>query len=334
LQFDPAGSVFVVFRGPPRQADHFVSVAVTAAPAVPGAARHTLEIRKAVYGMVDEAPAKTVDVTAKVAALVKDGTVVVAAENALAGDPAPMQIKQLRVEYVYDGIHDTRMVREGQELTIGRLEPPTYQLSVAPDGACSVVTDSPGTFTLTSAAGQTRTATVPSVAQPLELAGPWELRFPPKWGAPESVTLERLISWTQHADEGVKHFSGTATYVKEFDMPAALSGQGKTLYLDLGIVKNLAEVTVNGRNLGVLWKSPFRLDVSAVVKPGRNRLEINVTNLWPNRLIGDQRLPEKQRFTWTTFNPYKADSPLLDSGLLGPVTLRAAQRVEVVAGGR
>jgi hypothetical protein len=82
-------------------------------------------------------------------------------------------------------------------------------------------------------------------------------------------------------------------------------------------------------NLGVLWKPPFRADVSAVVTPGENRLEIKVTNLWPNRLIGDSKLPEKDRFTWTTFNPYKPDSTLLDSGLLGPVVLRPALRVEV-----
>jgi len=77
-----------------------------------------------------------------------------------------------------------------------------------------------------------------------------------------------------------------------------------------------------GKLLGILWKPPFRVDITAAVRPGKNTLRVKVTNLWPNRLIGDQKLPEKDRFTWTTFNPYKADSPLLDSGLLGPVTVR------------
>ena len=94
-------------------------------------------------------------------------------------------------------------------------------------------------------------------------------------------------------------------------------------YLDLGSVKEIAHVFLNGKDLGMLWKPPFRVDVTAALKPGRNRLEVRVTNLWPNRLIGDAALPENQRHTWSTFQPYKAEDPLLPSGLLGPVTLRA-----------
>ncbi len=101
------------------------------------------------------------------------------------------------------------------------------------------------------------------------------------------------------------------------------------LWLDLGVVKNLARVKLNGQDLGVLWKPPFRLDISSIAKAGANSLEIKVTNLWPNRLIADSKLPEKDRITWTTFNPYKPDSPLLDSGLLGPVMLRPALRVSI-----
>jgi hypothetical protein len=327
MRFDPFGSVFVVFRDRPEQADPFVSVAF--AEKNKAAAKHTLEIRKAVYGQLDQAPAKTVDVTAKLAAMVRDGKLVVAAENDIAGDPAPLIIKQMRVEYVYDGRPLTVIVNEKEYVDIGRIEPPQYGLAVAANGTCVLTSNTPGVFTLTAASGKTRTVEVPSVADPLEVAGPWELRFPPKWGAPESVTLDRLISWPQHKDDGVKYFSGTATYVKQFDVPQAMLGEGKKLYLDLGMVKNLAEVSLNGQNLGVLWKPPFRVEISGLAKPGPNRLEIKVTNLWPNRLIGDQKLPEKDRFTWTTFNPYKADSPLLDSGLLGPVMLQPALRVEV-----
>jgi hypothetical protein len=327
VRFDPFGSVFVVFRGQPLQADPFVSVAF--AEKNKAGAKHTLEIRKAVYGLLDQAPAKTVDVTAKLAAMVRDGKLVVAAENDIAGDPAPLVIKQMRVEYVYDGRPLTVIVHEKEYVDIGRIEPPQYGLAVAANGTCVLTSNTTGAFTLTAASGKIRTVEVPSVADPLEVAGPWELRFPPKWGAPESVTLERLISWPQHKDDGVKYFSGTATYVKQLDVPAAMLGEGKALYLDLGMVKNLAEVSLNGQNLGVLWKPPFRVEISGLAKPGSNRLEIKVTNLWPNRLIGDQKLPEKDRFTWTTFNPYKADSPLLDSGLLGPVMLQPALRVEV-----
>jgi hypothetical protein len=326
MRFDPFGSVFVVFRGQPAQADPFVSV--TFAQRNKAGVKHGLEIRKAVYGQLDQA-AKTVDVTAKLAAMVRDDKLVVQADNDIAGDPAPLVIKQMRVEYVYDGRPCTIVVHEKEYVDIGLIEPPQYGLAVAANGTCILTSTGPGTFTLTTASGKTRTVEVPSVAAPLGVAGPWELRFPPKWGAPESVTLDRLISWPQHKDDGVKYFSGTATYVKQFDVPEGALGEGKALYLDLGMVKNLAEVSLNGRNLGVLWKPPFRVEISGLAKPGPNRLEIKVTNLWPNRLIGDQKLPEKDRFTWTTFTPYKADSPLLDSGLLGPVMLQPAVRVEV-----
>ena len=104
---------------------------------------------------------------------------------------------------------------------------------------------------------------------------------------------------------------------------------GRELRLDLGRVKEIAEVKLNGRKLGILWKPPFRADITSAARAGKNTLEIRVTNLWPNRLIGDQRLPEKERHTWASFNPFKADSPLLESGLLGPVQVTTAARIEL-----
>ena len=158
-----------------------------------------------------------------------------------------------------------------------------------------------------------------------EIAGPWELRFPANWGAPEKVTLEKLISWTEHADVGVKYFSGTAVYSKVITIPLNLIGKDKPLYLDLGSVEVMAEVKLNGQNLGILWKRPFRVDVSAAAKAGDNALEVKVVNLWPNRLIRDAGLPEKERLTWvSTGSPYKATDRPLTSGLLGPVRLMAA----------
>ena len=97
------------------------------------------------------------------------------------------------------------------------------------------------------------------------------------------------------------------------------------LLRDLGTVKNLCEVSLNGQNLGIVWKPPFRLDVTSAARIGTNQLEVRVTNLWPNRLIGDLRNPQLKPITWTTFNPYEADSPLLESGLLGPVTVTASR---------
>jgi hypothetical protein len=153
------------------------------------------------------------------------------------------------------------------------------------------------------------------------------VKFPPGWGAPAELPLAQLASWTQQADQGVKYFSGTATYVKEFELGPEAIRPALELWLDLGRVKEVAEVRLNGRDLGVLWKPPFRVEITGAARAGRNTLEVRVTNLWPNRLIGDLRLPEQERRTWTTFNPFKPDSPLLESGLLGPVQVSARARV-------
>jgi hypothetical protein len=174
------------------------------------------------------------------------------------------------------------------------------------------------------------------------------------------VTLERLLSWPEHADRGVKYFSGTATYEKEIQIPVeTMAKGGGVLWLDLGVVKNLAKVKVNGVDLGILWKPPFRVDINPAARPGKNRLEIQVANLWPNRLIGDEQLPEDigwsgtfdertgqgvdwsndwpqwlkegkpsptGRRTFATWRHFTKNSPLLPSGLLGPVRLIFMER--------
>ena len=91
----------------------------------------------------------------------------------------------------------------------------------------------------------------------------------------------------------------------------------------------MAQVKLNGHNLGVLWKPPFRVDVTGALQPGRNTLEIRVANLWPNRMIGDAALPEAERFTWSSYEPFTKDSPLPESGLLGPVTLHSTKSIEL-----
>jgi len=163
---------------------------------------------------------------------------------------------------------------------------------------------------------------------PITVDGDWALSFPPKLGAPESAVFDHLMSWTESTNDGVKYFSGTATYEKEVQIPAEYIGTNHKLFLDLGAVKNLAEVTLNGKSLGVLWKEPFRVEITNAAQAGTNKLEVRITNLWPNRMIGDQKLPEDQRITWASVEPYKADSPLLPSGLLGPVKIVAVQQTE------
>lgn len=152
------------------------------------------------------------------------------------------------------------------------------------------------------------------------ITGPWEVSFPPDHGAPAHAHFGELSSWTQSADPGVKYFSGTATYTTTFAASKSWVRKNSRIRLDLGDVKNVAEVSLNGQRLGIVWKHPFVVDVTDALHVGQNHLEVKVTNLWPNRLIGDKQ-PGARQIAYTTFDPYKADSPLLPSGLLGPVTL-------------
>jgi hypothetical protein len=161
-----------------------------------------------------------------------------------------------------------------------------------------------------------------------QLGGPWQVQFDPEWGPAEPVTFDSLISWTDHDDPLIKYFSGQATYRTTFDL-AGGSPENARLWLDLGQPKNLAAVRLNGKNLGVVWTAPWRVEITDAVQPKGNRLEIDVVNLWPNRLIGDAGLPPEKRRTRTNVTSFRKDTPLLPSGLLGPVQLRAAGRTEL-----
>ncbi|MEI7730636.1 MAG: glycosyl hydrolase [Verrucomicrobiota bacterium] len=158
-----------------------------------------------------------------------------------------------------------------------------------------------------------------------ELAGPWIVKFDPKWGGPAAVQFDSLISWPTHPDSGIKYYSGTATYEKTFAAPAALQVAGRRAWLDLGAVRELAEVRLNGKPLGIVWAPPFRVEITGALKPSGNVLEVEVVNFWPNRIIGDQFLPEEKRFTKTNVRKLTQKTALMESGLLGPVRLMTGQ---------
>ena len=172
-----------------------------------------------------------------------------------------------------------------------------------------------------SATERNRNKNFPTTTPAARIDGPWQVSFDTKLGGPKNLTFPTLQDWSQRPEPAVRYYSGIATYRQTFDLPASLPA-GAVL-LDLGTVHHMARVRLNGRDLGVLWCAPWRVDISQVVREKENRLEIDVANLWPNRLIGDQRLPPAQRVAQTTWNPYKPDSALLPSGLLGPVTLQS-----------
>ena len=185
------------------------------------------------------------------------------------------------------------------------------------------------------------------------------MTFPKGWGAPAHVTLPHLISWSDHSDPGVKYFSGTATYHRKFEVPQTIMGPDRQLHLDLGRVEVIARVKLNGRDFGILWKPPFCTDVTEVLRAGTNDLEISVVNLWVNRLIGDEQLPDdcewtpqgasgyghflarypqwlledrprpSGRIAFTVWKHWDKDDPLMESGLLGPVRIVVIARAAV-----
>jgi hypothetical protein len=220
-----------------------------------------------------------------------------------------------------------------------------------------------GSYSLRDNMGRSSAQRVAGLGRPIEIGGPWRVSFPPNLGAPAEISLPQLMSLHKHAEPGVRYFSGTATYGNGIRVPADAIAGDKRLVLDLGWLEVIGEVRVNRRSLGILWKPPFRIDITDAVRPGENELQVLVTNLWPNRLIGDEQLPAENeygggtpagggggggfaagvrrlpdwyaqgrpkppggRVTFTTWKHYDKASPLLESGLIGPVRLRNAVR--------
>jgi len=171
----------------------------------------------------------------------------------------------------------------------------------------------------------------------LELDGPWNVHFDPEWGGPAEVEFNSLEDWTNRPEEGIRYYSGTASYFKTFE----ISEPDPSMVLDLGVVNSMARVILNGKNLGVIWTAPWQVDISDAIRTGTNQLEIQVVNLWINRLIGDEFKPDdgvidgawpdwliegtprtSGRYTFTTHRYYTRESPLVASGLLGPVIIK------------
>jgi hypothetical protein len=171
---------------------------------------------------------------------------------------------------------------------------------------------------------------VAAVPQPVEIAGPWQVRFPKGWGAPEDASFEKLASWTDSDDAGIKYFSGRAVYRNTFDVPRDRLDADASLELDLGAVQQVARVTLNDRELGILWKPPYSIDITGAVRAGKNTLVVEVANTWTNRLTGDAFLPPEQRYARSNMRASlsRKETPLQPSGLLGPVRIILAKNVK------
>jgi hypothetical protein len=270
-------------------------------------------------------------------------------------DPAFQVVKTVVVNYTANGKHFVASATDPEEIYILPVDAslPQAEVSVDPEGKFQIEAWQPGRYELKTASGRSCNVEVGALPEAMEVSGPWQVSFPAGMGAPGKVVFDKLASWTDRPEAGVKVFSGTAGYTATVSVPPGMLAARKRVYLDLGAVAVMAQVRVNDKDLGVLWKPPFRLDVTDAVKPGDNALEVRVTNLWINRMIGDESLPEDsdrngngtlkswpkwvlegkpsptERVTFTTWRLWKKGDPLLESGLLGPVMLRASERMPV-----
>lgn len=313
---------------------------------------HTLVVRSASYGVPGDA-ARTRNVKAKLQQLADRGEYEFTVRRMAEGDdPAYNVVKTLRAEYTLDGVARTASATDPETMHLLVSPSRPGELKVDAKGRTLLEASRPGKYGVRWSSGRSGEVNIASIPEPLELKGAWELSFPPRWGAPEKLTLPELKSWSTLEHAGARYFSGTAAYRKTISVPPDFLGQGRRIWLDLGNVAVIAEVSVNGRDLGVLWRSPYRVDVSEALKAGENSLEVRVTNLWPNRMIGDEQLPEDSdrnpggtlarwpewlsgtkpspsgRFTFTSWRLWSKDSPLLESGLIGPVRMETEMIAE------
>ena len=307
------------------------------------------QVEKALYGVLDDAK-RTRDVREKLQLLLDGGQSIVAVRHMAAGDdPAPGVVKTLDVEYTLNGNRRRLTGTDPETVDFDGGPVPshaTVQVCRDTEGRERLKAREPGEYELVTASGQLRRVKVETVPAPIELAGPWEVRFDPKWGGPERVTFDQLEDWSKRPEAAIRYYSGTAVYYKTFTFTKPQTPDtGTQTLLDLGKIAVMADVKLNGHNLGILWKPPFRVNVTDALKSGQNLLEVKVVNLWINRMIGDEQLPEDSqrngdgtltlwpqwvkegksspagRFTFTSWRLWRKNDALVPSGLLGPVKL-------------
>lgn len=191
----------------------------------------------------------------------------------------------------------------------------TLSLTINPEQSVFIVFRNQTTLT-------SQQITKPVIVSLVNLDGSWNVNFPPNLGAPEKITLQKLISLSEHSEEGVKYFGGTATYTKEITLQKEWFKPESKFILDLGKVKDIAEVLVNGKSLGILWKLPYEMDITSALKAGINKMEFKITNQWTNRIAGDAINPDKKILSGAGLSFGGVSTTLIESGLIGPVTVQ------------
>jgi len=355
LRLEAGQSVFVVFRSGAKRDDPVVSVSNAEQQVWPMPAREVkIQVRRALWGPAGDA-ARTKDVTGQVQRLLDKGAQsFVVAELAAEGDPAYLVVKTLRVEYEVNGQTFTASATDPEPIffQLPTDAAPPVRLRRLPNGNLQARAAEPGTYQVKLQSGRTLTFHA-ARARAAPVSGNWDLAFPPGGGAASHFSFDRLSSWSDHPDAGVRYFSGTAVYTTAFTLPASSLGPDRCLTLDLGRVEVMARVRLNGQDLGLLWKAPYQVDITRAARAGQNSLQVEVTNLWPNRMIGDEQLPEDSdradngtlrqwpqwvldgkpsptgRFTFTSWRLWHKGDRLQPSGLLGPVQTISEQAVRL-----
>lgn len=309
-----------------------------------------LKIVKAVFGKfergIKEIPKfyPTHDVIAEIKHKVNLGNYQIAISDALVPDGEVLgNRKELHITYSSNGVKYERSVPEGSLLNLTQSTPES--IIVNEDDQMKWITPYPGTLNYELSTRATKSANVTSIPEPITFSNKWQASFPINNDQSETITFDQLTSWSLSENQKVKYYAGTVLYKNQFQVSKKVIQGEHPLELDLGNVQIIAEVLVNGQSVGTLWKAPFRINIEDYVIAGNNRLEVRITNLLPNRLIGDEQLPNdieykggsikawpdwlinntertSGRQTLSAWKHWKKNDELLISGLLGPVIIR------------
>jgi hypothetical protein len=342
LTLDSHRSIFVVFRSKEMPSDHVSSIKSNTSDA------DGVEILSARFGSATNN--KWMDVTAKLRELSRSGALDIRSVHpgVFGKDPAPNVVKILELEFRLAGENRKLAVNENQPVKIGTPNPgPAYRIvRCQANGSIDLLAPKLLEAEVSFASGKSKRISLPAPATH-EVKGPWDVKLVSPVDDTHNIRLASLTCLSTHADPAVKYFSGTATYRTRFPSPAS----GSAVVLDLGAVHDLARVTLNGKDLGVVWQAPFTVDLSSAIRKGENDLQIAVTNTWHNRLVGDEQhpadfewgedrqekghamkaypdwfikneaRPESSRKGFVIWYYHRKDTPLVQSGLLGPVKI-------------
>lgn len=355
IQLEPYGSTFVVFQKSSLGIDPVVALKLDGKSvwSMNDIQKNAVRIIKAHYGVPGDST-RSIDVTKKVQSIVDMGSLMFQVSDiAKDHDPAFGVIKTLTVDF---SINDsTKRLSGTDEQSINLISTgnslPEAEISADPQNRWIFSGYQSGKYELITASGKTKTIRIKADSELKLITGPWNVFFDPAAGGPGEITFSTLDDWSQRTEDGIKFYSGTAIYKTTFTAPAR--SKTKRVVLDLGKVAVMAEVKLNGKNLGTCWKSPYMMDITDVLKTGENQLEIKVVNLWINRQIGDEYLPDDternpdgslkswpdwvangqssptSRFSFTSWRLYKKEDRLVESGLLGPVTVRMIEQCKI-----